>query len=253
MTADRAHDVLLDRVREVENCRSYGAGPGPDQHGKFADHYLRWVEDTELHFRNTFQDDDWLAGLHTERWRQIVNLDSGTRRPAALVNAEIDHQASRLRAIAQAMRTGSVSSNGPRRDRLGDYAHRLTDLHPRIVDASVMLFLDGHYVEAILRAFITVEAAVREKSGVDRSGVALMNQVMGTPAPVLRMTTKEGQAGRDEQDGWRYLFAGALQGIRNPKAHGLVVQDNPGRTFECLSLASLLMRRLDDAEVIREV
>jgi hypothetical protein len=40
---------------------------------------------------------------------------------------------------------------------------------------------------------------------------------------------------------------GAIQGIRNPKGHAPVKQVDPIRAMEYLALASLLMRRLDDA------
>ena len=52
----------------------------------------------------------------------------------------------------------------------------------------------------------------------------------------------------DEQEGFRFLFMGAMQGVRNEKAHYEVVQEDPDRTMDYLSFASLLMRRLDDAE-----
>jgi Protein of unknown function (Hypoth_ymh) len=38
-----------------------------------------------------------------------------------------------------------------------------------------------------------------------------------------------------------------MQAIRNPKAHGLLSQDDPQRTFEYLAMLSVLFRRLDDA------
>lgn len=41
---------------------------------------------------------------------------------------------------------------------------------------------------------------------------------------------------------------GDLQGIRNPEAHALNAPLAPNRYFEYLAAASLLMRRLDDAE-----
>lgn len=43
------------------------------------------------------------------------------------------------------------------------------------------------------------------------------------------------------------VFMGAIQGIRNPKGHELVGQDDPQRALEYLALVSVLFRRLDDA------
>ena len=60
------------------------------------------------------------------------------------------------------------------------------------------------------------------------------------------MGVESGQSGKDEQEGFKLIFMGAIQGIRNPKAHGLVQQENPDRAFEYLAFASLLMHRLDN-------
>ena len=53
----------------------------------------------------------------------------------------------------------------------------------------------------------------------------------------------------DEQQGFMWLFSGAVMAIRNPKAHRLVEQNDPQRTLEWLSFASVLLRVLDDAHI----
>ena len=58
------------------------------------------------------------------------------------------------------------------------------------------------------------------------------------------------QTGKDEQEGFRFIFMGAMRGIRNPKGHDMIEQRDPERALEYLALASLLMHRLDDADVI---
>jgi uncharacterized protein (TIGR02391 family) len=248
VTAERAREVVLERVDDVERCRAYSAGPGPDHHLNFASHYLKWVENTEAHFRRLFRGDDWLNELHTRRWEQIVSIGAATQRPVALIDVEIDHQAARLRSLAETLASQPTPQEPvPMPPDNNAYVHAVEDLHPAITDASARLFENGHYSEAILKAFIAVEVAVRDRTGLDLGGSSLMNQAMGTSTPALKMTTEDGQTGEDEQKGMRSLFAGAMMGIRNPKAHGLIVQDDPARTFEYLAFASLLMRRLDDA------
>ncbi|MEX2623977.1 MAG: TIGR02391 family protein [Acidimicrobiia bacterium] len=61
------------------------------------------------------------------------------------------------------------------------------------------------------------------------------------------MSVELGQSGRDEQEGFRFIFMGVIQGIRNPKGHELVEQGDPQRALEYLALVSVLFRRLDDA------
>lgn len=120
-------------------------------------------------------------------------------------------------------------------------------LHTEIVKASGDLFADGHYADAIFNAFKAVEVRVRTMSGLDLTGQDLMAQAFNENGGKIRITTETGQNAESEQRGFRFLFMGAIAGIRNPKGHGFVEQKDPQRTLEYLAFASLLMRRLDDA------
>jgi uncharacterized protein (TIGR02391 family) len=126
---------------------------------------------------------------------------------------------------------------------------RLTieNLHPEIVEAAGDLFTDGHYASAILEAFKQVELRVRSQSGVAGIGKDLMARAFsGDPAPI-DVRVEAGQSGESEQEGFKFLFMGAVMGVRNPKAHEAVAQLDPQRTLEYLGFASILLRRLDDA------
>jgi len=56
------------------------------------------------------------------------------------------------------------------------------------------------------------------------------------------------ESGKNEQEGYMFLFAGAMQALRNPKAHANLNIDE-GRAIHHLIVASLLMSKLDDAKV----
>ena len=122
-----------------------------------------------------------------------------------------------------------------------------TLLHPRIQTCSSQLFRDGHYSQAIFEAFKALEHRVREMTGIDSHGRHLMTEAFRQDAPVLRLNDLSTRSDRDEQEGFKLIFMGAAQGIRNPKAHDVHVQQDARRTLDYLSLASLLMDRLDDA------
>jgi len=123
----------------------------------------------------------------------------------------------------------------------------LENLHPEIVTSAGELFTDGHYASAILEAFKRVELRVRSESGLTGSGQDLMARAFAGEPPPIDVRVEDGQSGQDEQEGFRFLFMGAVRGIRNPKAHEAVSQLDPQRTLEYLGFASILMRRLDDA------
>jgi uncharacterized protein (TIGR02391 family) len=125
---------------------------------------------------------------------------------------------------------------------------RLENLHPDVVVASSDLFLDGHYSQAVFEALKALDRRVRKQSGLDLSGRELMTRAFAGDSPPIDLSIEDGQSGRDEQEGLRFMFMGVMQGIRNPKGHELVKQDDPQRALEYLGMASVLLRRLDDAQ-----
>lgn len=121
-------------------------------------------------------------------------------------------------------------------------------LHPLILSAGGNLFTDGHYSSAILEAYKALEVRVRRMSSLDSSGQDLMARAFDERNPIIRLAVEYGQSGQDEQRGLKFVFMGVMVGVRNPKAHEIVNQQDPQRALEYLAMASILMRRLDDAE-----
>ncbi len=121
--------------------------------------------------------------------------------------------------------------------------------HPGIVEVSRELFADRYYAPAIFEAFKRVEIAVRCVSGLkDRSGKSLMAEVFNEQRPRIQLNTLANRSDRDEQEGFKFIFMGSMQGIRNPKGHEHIVQNDAFKTLEYLGLASLLLKRIDDAQ-----
>ena len=120
------------------------------------------------------------------------------------------------------------------------------ELHPAIVRVSKKLFIDKHYAHAILEAFKSVNNMVKSKSGkTSLDGKNLMTTVFSKNNPILKINRLITPTDQDEQEGYMHLFAGAMLGIRNPKAHDEIVQNNPLLTIKLLCLASLLAEKTD--------
>jgi uncharacterized protein (TIGR02391 family) len=133
--------------------------------------------------------------------------------------------------------------------------NRLYDLlnfHPRIVKASRSQFKSGHYTDAIFNAFRCIEVFAKEKSGINERGASLMHKIFNEKNPIIRLNEMQRDFEIDEQAGFRFIYVGAMTGIRNPKAHAEIQQKDPYRTLEYLSLASLLAKRLDEGEKVNE-
>jgi len=124
--------------------------------------------------------------------------------------------------------------------------------HPRIRRASRSQFRSRHYTDAIFNAFKCLEVLAKEKSGLRRRGADLMHSIFNENNPIIKLNKMEQDFEIDEQAGFRFIYAGAMIGIRNPKAHAEVQQKDPYRTLEYLSLASLLVERLEEGEKVNE-
>lgn len=132
-------------------------------------------------------------------------------------------------------------------------------LNSRIRDACRSRFISRHYADAIFAACKQVEIAVKEKTGIDYlKPYKLMGTVFSfewdkdqkclVKEPILRIADLTKQEGRDEQSGFQLLFQGAMLGIRNPKGHLDILQNDPIRTLHYLGLLSLLLTRVEEAE-----
>jgi uncharacterized protein (TIGR02391 family) len=75
-----------------------------------------------------------------------------------------------------------------------------------------------------------------------------MNQVFSPKSPRLVFDDPSPETRESIQVGYMEIFAGAMTGIRNPKAHGLVKIDSR-RCIHFLFLASLLADKIDEAHV----
>jgi uncharacterized protein (TIGR02391 family) len=135
-------------------------------------------------------------------------------------------------------------------------------LHPVIKNASEKLFKDKHYAQAIFEAYKALINYVKEKSGEKTlDGQELMEEVFSVnydrrtleikKKPILQLNELSTREDIDEQMGFMHLFRGSVMGIRNPKAHGLIKQEDPFKALEYLSLASLLAKRVDEAKLNR--
>ncbi len=122
-------------------------------------------------------------------------------------------------------------------------------LHPRIVALARPRFEKALYGDAVESCFKEINSAVKhlylDATGRESDGAGLMNSAFSPNDPVIRLTDMTTQSERDEQQGYMQIYAGAMTGIRNPKAHANINPDSR-KTLHLVALASLLMYRLDE-------
>jgi uncharacterized protein (TIGR02391 family) len=123
------------------------------------------------------------------------------------------------------------------------------ELHPRIAEACTQLYRDRHYTDAVLRAALALENYVKEKSGLDLGGSALMEQAFSANNPVIAFNSLADVSDKDEQKGFMLLFQGVVFAFRNPRAHKLLLDDDPDAALEAIGFISFLAKRLERGAV----
>ena len=74
-----------------------------------------------------------------------------------------------------------------------------------------------------------------------------MMEAFKDSAPLIQLNPMTTDSEKDEQRGYRFLFAGTMVAIRNPRGHEHSVADDPGVCLDHIGLVSALLRRLNDA------
>ncbi len=179
----------------------------------------------------------WLEGRHHTPPRPEVR-----KRIAGLLAAQGWHVRDGSLVIGE--RTGqAVGTLTP----LGQDA-RIAALHADVREVADRYLESGHPEVAIFEAFKAVNNRVKAITGLELDGSKLMGEAFADSDPPIVLADLSTETGRNVQAGFRLLFMGAVRGIRNPDAHELFKALDAEEALETLAFASLLMRRLDDAQ-----
>lgn len=119
------------------------------------------------------------------------------------------------------------------------------NVHPDIAEVSRKLFDDGYYPQATFEAFKFLDKRVAAISNIKDSGFKLMMAAFDPAKPLIKLTALSNMSEIDEQTGYRHVFAGSAAAIRNPRGHEVNMPDPIGVCLDHLSLASVLLRRLE--------
>ncbi len=75
------------------------------------------------------------------------------------------------------------------------------------------------FTGAIMDSIYFLSDLIRDKSGLDLDGVALIGQAFGGNSPRLKLGNLETESGRNIQSGIEQLLRGLYQAVRNPRSH----------------------------------
>ena len=129
----------------------------------------------------------------------------------------------------------------------------LEELHPEIKKVSKNKYVDGYFADAVESAFKEINTRVKkifsQKNPGEKvpDGADLMNRVFSVNNPIIELDDLTNESGVNIQKGYMQMLAGAMTGIRNPKAHANVVITKE-EALNSLFFASLLMDKIDKAK-----
>ncbi len=120
-------------------------------------------------------------------------------------------------------------------------------LHPEVLKYCNTELLQHNFFHAVFEASKGLAQRIRDNSGVDADGAALVDRVFSVERPVLAFNTLQTETERSEHKGFAALLKGCFAAVRNPLAHEpKILWEGEEDAADYLSLISLLHRKLDD-------
>lgn len=219
-------DAIISELKALYNCQKVHFN---------LPQYIQFHNDiTQFIYENHFE--------HTEEW-DIISQNLIYKSSQIMIRKEADAILVQLDCLKRKMLTRENMSLWPY-------------IHPRIEHVSKEKFNHGFYADAVESAFKEVNHRVKQiykkQRNEEKDGQDLMRKTFSPTNPLLVFEPLDNESAKNVQEGYMQIFAGAIQGIRNPKAHEniTITQD---RAVKHLILASLLMDKIDEAVVCSEI
>ena len=86
--------------------------------------------------------------------------------------------------------------------------------HQRLPTDVRDLFDNGHYAQAAFEAFKFVDRTVQRLAKADKPGTDMMMKTFSEISPVVKVNANLTQSEKDEQRGYKFIFAGAILATR---------------------------------------
>jgi uncharacterized protein (TIGR02391 family) len=120
-------------------------------------------------------------------------------------------------------------------------------IHPEVLKYCRTELMQDNYFHAVLEAAKGLAQRIRDMSGVQEDGAALVDQVFAVDHPLLAFNTLQTVTERSEHKGFAALLKGCFAAVRNPLAHRpKILWEGEDDAADFFSLISLLHRKLDD-------
>ena len=119
-----------------------------------------------------------------------------------------------------------------------------TRLDPRLWEAVRTSLEARKFTGAVLDAIHLLSDLIRERSGLEGDGVALIGAAFGGASPKLKVNRLQTESEQNVQRGAEALLRGLYQAVRNPRSHG-ACQDDERDAVSILLFVDYLLRVVD--------
>jgi uncharacterized protein (TIGR02391 family) len=120
-------------------------------------------------------------------------------------------------------------------------------IHPEVLKYCRTELLQDNYFHAVFEATKGLAQRIRQLSGIEGDGAALVDRVFSIEKPLLAINTLRTETERSEHKGFAALLKGCFSAVRNPLAHEpKILWEGEDDAVDYLTLISLLHRKVDD-------
>jgi uncharacterized protein (TIGR02391 family) len=120
-------------------------------------------------------------------------------------------------------------------------------IHSEVLKYCRAELLQDNYFHAVFEASKGLAQRIRDMSGADSDGAALVDKVFSIEQPLLAFNSLRTETERSEHKGFAALLKGCFGAVRNPLAHEpRLLWHGEDDAADYMSLISLLHRKLDD-------
>lgn len=120
-------------------------------------------------------------------------------------------------------------------------------IHSEVLRYCRVELLQDNYFHAVFEAAKGLAQRIRDLSGIQADGAALVDKVFNIERPVLAINSLRTETERSEHKGFASLLKGCFAAARNPLAHEpKILWEGEDDAADYLTLISLLHRKLDE-------
>lgn len=121
-------------------------------------------------------------------------------------------------------------------------------VHPEVLKYCRAELMQDNYFHAVFEATKGLAQRIRDMTGVQLDGAALIDHVFAIDRPLLALNSLRTESEKSEHKGFALLLKGCFGAIRNPRAHEpKILWRGEDDAVDYLTLLSLLHRKLDVA------